>query len=173
MMRCKIVFLTFCVLLTAAGCGYHIGVRDMMHPQIKSIAIAPVQNNTIEPLAADVLRMQLAGEFQRDGALKLKRTSNADCIIYAVINSVQNRLIDEASYDGGKIYEPDQFRLQVHVSFKVVIPGSGNALVNNGTAVGSAVYEILADPATARATALKYACYHAAQSIVEQTTEAW
>ena len=66
-MRCKIsVFAVMCgFLLLATGCGYHIGVRGMMHPQIKSVAIAPVQNNTLEPLAADHLRMQLAGEFDK------------------------------------------------------------------------------------------------------------
>ncbi|MBE6406010.1 MAG: hypothetical protein E7040_08315 [Lentisphaerae bacterium] len=174
-MRCKIsVFAVMCgFLLLATGCGYHIGVRGMMHPQIKSVAIAPVQNNTLEPLAADHLRMQLAGEFQSDGALKLKRVSNADCVVYAVITSVTNRSIEDASFDGGITYRPEKFRLTVKVNFKVVIPGSGTMLVKNGKAVGHGDYSILADPAVARASALKYACYQAAKDIVSQTTEAW
>ncbi|MBQ9771722.1 MAG: hypothetical protein IJW23_07850 [Lentisphaeria bacterium] len=174
-MHCKIFYSAVMgiFLLLTAGCGYRIGVRGMMHPQIKTIAIAPVQNNTLEPLAADQLRMQLAGAFQTDGALKLKRISNADCVVYAFISSVTNQTIDDASFDGGVTYRPEKFRLTVTVQFKVVIPGSGTMLVKNGKAIGHADYEILADPATARASALKYACYQAAKRIVSQTTEAW
>ena len=174
-MRCNILFsAVICgILLLTAGCGYHIGVRGMMHPQIKTIAIAPVVNNTLEPLAADQLRMQLAGAFQTDGALTLKRLSNADCIVYPVITSVVNSTIDDASFDGGVTYTPATFRLTVTVQFKVVIPGSGTMLVEKGKAVGSAKYETLADPATARQSALKYACFQASKKIVAQITEAW
>ena len=174
-MRCNILISAFLcgLLLITAGCGYQIGVRGMMHPQIKTIAIAPVQNNTLEPLASDHLRMQLAGAYQTDGALKLKRLSNADCVVYAVITSVKNETIDDASFDGGVTYSPEKFRLTVTVQFKVVIPGSGTMLIENGKAVGRADYEILADPATSRATALKFACFQASKSIVSQTTEAW
>ena len=175
MMRCKIFFLAvICGILSlTAGCGYRISVRGMMHPQIKTIAIAPVQNNTLEPLASDILRMQLAGEFQRDGALKLKRLSNADCIVYAIITSVTNTTDSDASFDGGVTYTPEKFKLKVKVKFKVVIPGSGTMLVKDGTAEGSAIYEVLADPASNKASALKMACYHVSQSIVSQITEAW
>ena len=174
-MRCNILFsAVICgVLLLTAGCGYRIGVRGMMHPQIKTIAIAPVVNNTLEPLAADQLRMQLAGAFQTDGALKLKRLSNADCIIYPVITSIVNKNLDDASFDGGVTYRPETFRLTVTVKFKVVIPGSGTMLIEKGNASGQAEYEILADPATSRQSALKYACYQASKSIVTQITEAW
>lgn len=173
-MRYKVLIFTIAcgLLVLAAGCGYRIGVRGMTHPQIHSVAIAPIQNNTLEPLASDVLRMQLSGEFQRDGALKLKRLTNADCVVYAQISSVTNRTIDDASFDGGITYTPEKFALKVTVNFKVIIPGTGTML-SQGTATGQANYEILSDPATARSTALKFACFRAAQSIVSQTTEAW
>ena len=174
-MRYNLLFLpVLCFMLCfTGGCGYHIGVRGMMHPQIKTVAIAPIQNNTLEPLVSDVLRMQLAGEFQRDGALKLKNLATADCVVYAVITEVQNRTVEDASFDGGVTFRPAKFQLTVQVSFKVVIPGSGNMLVKNGSARGSAIYEILSDQATARSSALKFACFHVAQKMVSQTTEAW
>lgn len=174
-MRCKILFLSVAFVLTAflSGCGYKIGVRGMMHPQIKSIAIAPIQNNTLEPLAADVMRMQLAGEIQRDGALKLKSLSQADCVVYAVIESVKNRTYEDASFDGGVTYTPEKFELTVEVKYKVVIPGSGTMLIDKGSAKGKAFYEILSDPATSRYSALKFSCFHAAQKMVSQITEAW
>ena len=174
-MHCKIFYSAVMgiFLLLTAGCGYRIGVRGMMHPQIKSIAIAPIHNNTLEPLASDIMRMQLAGQFQSDGALKLKRLSQADCVIYATITSVKNSTLEDASFDGGVTYTPEKFRLKIEVKYKVVIPGSGTMLLDNATATGNATYEILSDPATARSSALKFACYHAAKKIVSQITEAW
>lgn len=172
MMRCKLFLLACSLILITAGCGYRIGVRGMVHPQLKSVAIAPVRNNTVEPLVSDVLRMQLAGEIQRDGALKLKRLSNADCVIYMVVTSVKNSVDENASFDGGKNFTPAKYILNIVVQFKVVIPGSGT-VVSSGTVNGGALYEVLADPATAKASALKFACFHAAEKIVEQITEAW
>ena len=170
---CKSLLFSFCILVVSAGCGYHIGVRGMTHPQIQSIAIAPVQNNTLEPLASDVLRMQISGEVQRDGALKLKRQGSADCIIHAVITSVRNVTLEKESYDYGVNFRPAKFQLTVDVSFSVEIPGSGTPLVSNRTVSGSATYDVLADPAVSRSTALKYACFHAAQAIVRSVTEGW
>jgi outer membrane lipopolysaccharide assembly protein LptE/RlpB len=161
------------LLLLTAGCGYHVGVRDMMHPQIRSVAVAPVTNNTLEPLAADVLRMQVSAEFQRDGVLKLKQISNADCVLYATITEVKNRSVREDAYDSARTYRPAQFEITVEVEFTVLIPGSGNPLIKKKEVSGSALYEILTDPAVARANALKYACFHAAQRMVQSTTEAW
>lgn len=175
----KMLYKTFlfiavcCLIFLSSGCGYKIGVRGMMHPQIKSVAIAPIRNNTMEPLASDVLRMQLAAEFQRDGALKLERLSKADCIVYATIESSVNKTIDNASFDGGVTYNPEKFRLTINVKYKIVIPGTGTVLVPDSAVDGYANYEVLSDPATAKASALKFACFHAAQKIVTQTTEAW
>lgn len=169
----KTILAPLCILLLTAGCGYHIGVRGMTHPQIKSIAVAPVRNNTLEPIAADVLRMQISGEVQRDGALKLKRLGEADCIVHATISAVQNATLEDASFDRGMTYRPARFRLTVEVTYSVEIPGSGTPLVSPRVAKGRAIYNVLADPAVSRSTALKYACYRAAQEIVRSVTEGW
>lgn len=173
MMRCNIGLCFLIICLFSSGCGYQVGVRAMTHPQIKSIAVAPVKNNTLEPLAADVLRMQLSGEIQRDGALKLKRVSSADCVIYAEIISVKNKTVREDSYDNALTYRPAEFQITVEVEYSVQIPGSGTPLIEKRKVSGSALYEILADPAVARATALKFACFHASENIVRSVTEGW
>ena len=60
-----------CFLTTS--CGYQVG--SMMHPQIQSIAVADVKNDTKEPYVSSVMRGNLAEQFQVDGSLKLtKRT---------------------------------------------------------------------------------------------------
>ena len=63
-----VVFVFSLLLLTS--CGYHIG--SIAHPQIKTIAIAPVKNETYIPNAAEYMRQALSESFQKDGSWKVK-----------------------------------------------------------------------------------------------------
>ena len=175
-MTCCKIFSTILIsslLALSSGCGYRIGARAMMHPQIKSIAIAEVKNDTLEMLAASIMRQQLAERFMFDGALKLKNAGESDCVMYARVIKVDNQTVREDSRDNYLTYRPAVFRLTVTVEFKVVIPGSGELLVPARSVSGSAEYQILADPAISRLNALKQASYNAARLAVEYTTEAW
>ena len=72
------------VLLSALllpGCGYHLG--SIAHPQIKTVAVADVKNETYEVMAATLLRNILTERFQFDNSLKLTSMDKADCIVYA------------------------------------------------------------------------------------------
>ena len=75
-------FLFYSLVLTAtlfcAGCGYKFG--STMHPQITSVAVAPVTNETLSYNASAVLRQKLTELFTTDGSLKLKSIGNADTI---------------------------------------------------------------------------------------------
>ena len=145
----------------------------MMHPQIKSICIAEVKNDTLEMLAASIMRQQLAERFMFDGALKPKNPGEADCVMYAKVIKVDNQTIRKDSRDNYLTYRPAVFRLTVTVEYKVIIPGSGELLVPARSVSGYSDYQILADPAISRLNALKQACYNAARLAVEYTTEAW
>lgn len=160
-------------LLLSSGCGYRIGARSLMHPQIKSIAIAEVKNDTLEMLAASIMRQQLSERFQFDGALKLKNLGESDCVMYAKITKVSGQTVRKDSRDNYMTYRPAVFRLTVTLRFHVVVPGSGELLVPERTVTGYADYQVLADPAVSRLNALKQACYNAARRAVEYTTEAW
>ncbi len=174
MKRSVCLLLSSVILLAAAcGCGYRIGARTMMHPQIKTLAVADVKNDTLEPLAAGILRSQLAEQFQRDGAVELKQIGEADCVCYAKIVHVKNETIREDSYSYDITYRPAQFRLTVTVEFQVLIPGNGTPLVARRQVTGHADYQQLNDINVNRSNALRYACLRAAKMVVEYTTEAW
>ncbi len=172
---CKILALSAILAATAlsSGCGYKIGARSLMHPQVKSIAVAEVKNDTLEMLAASVMRQQLCERFQFDGGLKLKNLGASDCVLYGKITKVSNMTIREDSKDNDITYRPAEFQLSVTFEFSVLIPGRGEPLIPTRSVVGSATYQILADPAVSRANALKQACLNAAKLAVEYTTEAW
>ena len=77
------------LLLSIQGCGYHFG--HIMHPQVKSIAIAPVKNETLAYNVPAELRNRLTEAFMRDGALKVKPLREADCILYARVIDIKYR----------------------------------------------------------------------------------
>ena len=52
------------MVIFLSSCGYHMG--SMMHPQIKTVAIAEVRNETREVLAGTIMRKQLAERFGDD-----------------------------------------------------------------------------------------------------------
>ena len=166
----------FCfLLLTAAviflsGCGYRVGY--ISHPQISTVAVAPVVNDTLSYNASAVLRQKLTEVFTTDGSLKLKSLSKADCIVYARITKVSY------SQDTGRISDDDDFlpvewQVKVDVEFSVVIPGRGKPLIGPKTVSGSAEFIADVDLENARTNALNQALFAASRTIVSNVTEAW
>lgn len=153
------------------SCGYHLG--SMMHPQVKSIAIAPVVNDTLEPLVSAIMRQQLAEQFQLDNSLKVKSLEEADCIIYCKVKEVKNVSVTWDSTDNDITYRPSEFTIEVKAEFSVIIPGRGEPLINAREITQSATYQFAADPAIGRSNGLKQACYNASRQMVQYTTEAW
>ena len=155
-------------LFFCTSCGYRMG--SMMHPQIKTVAIAPVRNNTREVLAATVMRRQLEENFMRDGSLKLTSMEKADCIVYCQVNSVSQSAV---AWDDDDEDRPFEFRLTVKGSFTVLMPGHTMPLVKHRAVSGSCNYQFLTDPAIGKEAGLTQACRKMAEMVVQYTTEAW
>ncbi len=164
-----IAALSLAAALFAGSCGYHVGT--FAHPQIKTIAVAPVKNDTLEPLIGPIMKQQLCEQFQFDGSLKVKEQPEADCILHCRIIEVKNLGYSTSSTDGGMTYRPSQFNISVRVEFSVVVPGREEPLVRKREVSGSATYDYTSDPNTGRLNGLKQACYEAARLAVEYTAE--
>ena len=158
-------------LTLLAGCGYHWG--SIMHPQVKSIAIAPVVNETTAYNVASDMRMMLAEQFTLDGSLELTSLETSDCILETRVLSVKFTEIDDDSYDASVIYRPSEWRVEVDAEFRVIIPGVREPLVNTRKVVGRALFKSQADMETNRIQATRMACSEAAKQIIIYTTEAW
>ena len=85
------------MVIFLSSCGYHMG--SMMHPQIKTVAIAEVRNETREVLAGTIMRKQLAERFQFDNSLKITTPEKADCIVMYRIKRI-------LTFCGGLTAEP-------------------------------------------------------------------
>lgn len=159
------------LILPISGCGYKFG--SLMHPQVKTIAVAPVTNETIEPYVAADLRGALCEQFQFDGSLKLKSLKEADCIIYGRVIEVETVATADDTSDDSQTFRAAEWKVQVTFEFQVLIPGKKRPLIRKRRVTGSAKYQIFVDAATTRRRGVQQACRNAAQDAVVYTTEAW
>lgn len=171
------VILTACVLafgcvVFTSSCGYyHMG--SMMHPQIKTIAISTIRNDTKEPLLTELARTQIAARFQSDNSLKLVSKEEADCILYVrLVSATSSMRRYNPGYEEDE-YRPAEFSMRLSAEMEVLIPGRSEPLIKKRTVAGSANYQYNVDPQVGRYYGLRQACYDLAGEIVEYTTEAW
>ena len=154
-----------------SGCGYRVG--SISHPQIKTVAIAEVKNETYEVLAAALLRDILAERFQFDNSLKLTSMDKADCIVYARVTNVANSSVSWRYNSKVDDFRANEYQLSVTVEYLVRMPGRGRPLVPKSSTYGASTYLFSHDPAIGRISALKQALLGVANRIVSATTEAW
>ena len=168
----KLLLMTLCpVLMLMAGCGYRIG--SLMHPQINSIAIAPVTNETVGYNLGPQVRGLLCEVFQQDGSLELRRESGADCILYARVTEVKFSKSSWSSSDDENKYVPVEWSVSIDIEYSVVIPGELQPLVAKRKTSGKATFMTGADMEAGRMSGIRQAALMAAKEIVAQVTEAW
>ena len=164
------VLLSLTMLFLSACDYYHVG--SLMHPQIKSIAIGDVINDTAAYNASYRLKQLLAEEFMTDGSLELANRRVADAIIFARIISVGFSSITNKEKGDG-IKHPIEWRVRVVVEYSAIVPGEKNPLVKSRVN-GEAYCQATANTADEmRQRAIMMACRNAAQKIVQSTVEAW
>ena len=164
--------LAFCCVVFTSSCGYyHMG--SMMHPQIKTIAISTIRNDTREPLLTELARVQIAARFQSDNSLKLVSKEEADCILYVrLVDVVTSMSRYNPGYEEDE-YRPAEFHLTLNAEMEVLIPGRSEPLIRKRTVSGSANYQYNVDPQVGKYYGMRLACYDLGGEIVEYTTEAW
>ena len=168
----RMILLMVCpALMLLAGCGYRIG--SLMHPQIESIAIAPVTNETVAYNLGPQVRGLLCEMFQQDGSLQLRRESNADCILYARVIRVSFTKSSWSSSNDENKFVPVEWKVEIKIEYSVVIPGELKPLVSKREVGGSATFMTGADMETGRMSGVRQAALMAAKEIVSQVTEAW
>lgn len=166
---------TLCALcaaffLLASGCGYRIGF--MGHPQISSVAVAPVTNETLFFNAAGMLRSHLCERITTDGTYKLLRESNADCVIHARVLRFDFSQVSWSSSSDREFF-PESYRVKATVEYSVILPGRVKPLIGPQVVVASAMFDHIVDLETARRNGVRQALWQAAKMIVDGVTERW
>lgn len=173
----KFYSFVFALLLMClvSGCGYRIGLEG--HPQISTLAVAPVTNETLLFNAAGTLRALLCERVMTDGTYKLKNESEADGIIHARVVSAQFSEIswssDDDDRDDSRKYFPEYYRVTVNVQYSVILPGRVKPLIGPATIQGSAMFDRTVDLENARRSGVKQALWDATKKIIDSCAEAW
>jgi len=170
-MKKRLLLILCPVLMLLPGCGYQFG--SLMHPQVESIAIAPVTNETVAYNLGPQVRGLLCEVFQQDGSLQLKRESNADCILYARVTKVAFKKSSWSTVNDGDKYVPVEWEVKITIEYSVVIPGELKPLIAKRETEGKATFMTGADMETGRMSGIRQAALMAAKKIVSQVTEAW
>jgi len=170
MKLCKIAAV-LTLVLTAGCAGYHNG--SLMNPNYKTIAIAPVKNNTMEPLVSTYLRKAAAEQFLLDGSLKVVDVQEADCILYITVNQVETTGVGYDSTDNEDNYRPAEWSLNMRGKFTIIVPGHARPLVSERSISGTGRYAVTVDQHASRRNGLEQLCRDAAEEVVEYTTEGW
>ena len=168
----KVYLLVACfVILLSAGCGYNVGT--ISNPQIHSIAIAPIKNESIMPNVSEFMRNALAEAFQVDGSYKVKSMHEADCILYGRVTDIKVTAVDIRSSTGGTIFVTREFSMSISFEFTVIIPGQANALIPTTRVSGSAQYSVPVDQFVAQQNGIKQASWVVANEVVWDCAESW
>lgn len=159
------------VMTLGHGCGYHIG--SLAHPQIKTIAIAPVVNETLFPYVAAEMRDMLCEVFGVDGSFRVKDAKVADCVVNCRVTNIRITAINKVSEDRDKLYRPAEWQVVLEAEFVVIIPGRKEPLVAKRNISGTSQYQAFGDYNTMQRNGIRQAAFDAAERIVEYTTEGW
>lgn len=172
MKRLFIMLTASAVLLLTGGCGYRIGT--MGHPQIKTIAIAAVKNDSTVYNLAAIMRNLLVEQFMLDGTLKVVSPEKADCILYArIVTSTMAEVTESSSSSADRSFEPEEWQIAVSAEYSVIIPGQKAPLIPLRQVSGTANFQAPGDMDSAMRRGAAQACRKAAVEMVEFTTEAW
>lgn len=165
------------VSLISSCRGYQIG--EIKHPQIDSIAIAPVKNMTARSRLSIDLQAGLRLAIQGDGTYKLKDSKLSDCIVHAKITKgvthgvgTSYRSNDKEDKDTSN-YGTTMYKYLIEVEYTVLIPGRNRPLIQTTVVTGENRFTALADIEQSRGLAAKRAANDAAKKIIANITEAW
>ena len=157
------------LLILCGGCGYRIGMLG--HPQLESIAVAPVVNDTTSYNLSAQARNILCETIVSDGTLKLTHLSTADCILYAKVTNVSFREVSWSSKDSDE-FVPNQWSVSISLDYSVILPGEAKPIAS-GSTTGSAQFMTGPDMEIGRLGGIRQAMLAASKSIVTRITEGW
>jgi hypothetical protein len=169
------------ILLAGIGALSGFGCRSLQtgslaHPQIRSIAVGRILNQTADAGMAFQLRSSLVEELIRDASVKLVGRKQAQTIMDAQILSFKIDQVAESKTrtdDSDSTYQTEIYRATVNLKVRLMVPGRSIPAVDWREVSGSVEFSRLPDLAATRIQALRQALGSAASQAVTAMVEAW
>jgi hypothetical protein len=158
-------------VLFLSGCGYHLGAFG--NPQIKTIAISPIINDTIQINASTYMKQALVDRFHFDSAYKVVKISDADAILYGRITKIDFTAPSILTANEGVTFMTKEFGCNLEFEYSLIIPGRATPVVPQTTVSGSSQFQVPVDLFPARQSGIQLSSRNAAETVVWRCTEGW
>ena len=172
-MKSKLLLLVLAVSFLAGCSGYQVG--HIMHPQIKTIAIGKIKNETDQPRLALFMKEKLKERFMQDASVKVVRLDqNPDIILNGKV--VRYRVNFSGTVSQDEEDEDNGFFANISsasIEFAYDVKTRKHWDVRKGRVSGSSEFTEIIDQLEEKRNALRRAAYEAAKETVIQITEAW
>ena len=76
--------------ITLVGCSFY-SFKGSIPAHIKSVHVSPIQNNTVEPSASDMIKSELQKAFINENILKLLSAENSDSRLDLIVISFTDK----------------------------------------------------------------------------------
>lgn len=174
MKKLSLALITF-MTLVLTSCSYKVG--NISHPQIKTVAILPIQNTSDEPRAGFFMMQQLRERFMLDGSLKVTTADKADIIIRGDIKNYDLKVAGSVKQSETPANDRDEFFsasiFRATLAFNYEIYTKDGWFVQSGNPEAFADFTQLIDLEVEKRQAIKRASYEVAKKVVNNITEAW
>lgn len=161
------IFLALTVL--AGGCSsYKLG--SMLPPNIETVHMSTVVNETNEPLIENDITTSILSELQRDGSLTIASADTADALMYVRVYGYK---LTPLSYTRDSRSLPDEYRLTLTAEVELVERETGKSLVRSGRVRGETDFPLTGDLTQAKRVGLPGAADDLSRFVVSSVTEAW
>lgn len=159
-----------CALLmtSAGGCvGYRLG--STLPPDLRSVHVPPVVNNSGEPLLELVTTRELLQELQRDGTLKVAAADQADSLLEITLVGFQQSPL-RYERDNPKATREYRQEITAQIVFKNVRTGK---LLLRKEVKGESTFDLVGDLTSAKRATVPLCARDLAHDIVESVVEYW
>ena len=166
------LLITFAVSATLlSSCGYTLGANG--NPQIKTIAIAPIKNETYEVNISSQMKNALVDRFSFDGTYKIGNMSDADAVLYGKVTNIDITAANILTAPGQVTTVTKTFGATITFEFILIVPGRAQPVVPDTSISGTAQFQVPVDLFPAKSQGFEQACRDAAEQTVWACAEAW
>ncbi|MEN9360411.1 MAG: hypothetical protein RL095_1946 [Verrucomicrobiota bacterium] len=171
----KLLLATFLAIAGFAACGYHH--ESLAHPQIRSVAIGAIDNDSEDPRLGILMNEALKEAVMHDGSFRLVSVDEADVIITGRFGEIKQQGVgyrrgDSATdKDASRTYRNDSYRSNLSFDYKLAT--RKGLPIRQGEQGASAIFVESLDFQSDRREALKVACRRLAGKVVVSLSEGW
>lgn len=162
----KLFFVTSLILL--CSCGYRIAYH--LPPDISSIAIPILKNQTYQPNIEVAITNQIIKEFLRDGSLKVRKKQESDLLLLGTITRYERVA---TAFDFADPKEAIKYRLNIKLNFILKNLRANKVLWSITGFAGTTTYFVTGKYSKTEEEALTDAMEDLAKKIVERVVEYW